>query len=88
MSTTINISIYLGTHAARGASSYIHFNNNAVEIILDTWCSFTISHDYKDCINLEPSTGQVEELGVHKIKGRSTVKYTIVDNTTTCPTIR
>ena len=83
MSATINSSTYLSTHVARGTSSHIHFDNNAVKIILDTWCSFTISYDYKGFINLEPSTGQVKGLGVHKIKGRGTFKYTIVDNTGT-----
>ena len=30
--------------------------------------------------NCKPSNGQVEGLGIHKIKGRGTVNYTVMDN--------
>ena len=78
--TVTNIKTFLGAHVAKRANTHVHFDSDAVEIILDSGCSFTISFCRDDFISFRPSVGQVEGLGIHKIKGRGTVKYTVLDN--------
>ena len=34
----------------------------------------------EDCITFKASEGHVESLGIHKLKGKGNVKYTIIDN--------
>ena len=64
---------FLGVHVAKDVNTRIYFDSDAVEIILDSGCSFTISFCREDFISFRPSVGQVEGLGIHKIKGRGTV---------------
>ena len=77
--TIANINSYLGAHVARGSSSHIHFDSDAVEI-LDSGCSYTISFCREDFINFKPSKGQVEGLGIHNIEDKGTLNYTVIDN--------
>ena len=79
ISTTSNIQSYLSAHVARNENSHIYFDSDAVEIVLDLGCSFSILFCAADFINLKPSDGDVTCLGVHKIKGEGTVKYTVLD---------
>ena len=78
--TVSKIESFLGAHVARDSNTHIHFDSDSIEIILDSGCSFTISNCKLDFINLRKSDGSVEGLGIHKIKGRGTVKYTVLDD--------
>ena len=75
-----NIKSYLVARVSRDSSSHIHFDSDAVEIILDSGCSYTIYFYREDYISFKPSEGQLEEFGIHKIKDKGTVKYTVIDN--------
>ena len=67
-------------HVAKNANTHIYFDSDAVEIVLDSGCLFTISLYHEYFISFWPSVGQVDGLGIQKIKGRGTVKYTVLDN--------
>ena len=77
--TTTNIQSYLGAHVERNDNSHIYFDSDAVEIDLDSGCVSTILFCAEDVINIKPSDGNVAVLGVHKIKGKGTVKYIVLD---------
>ena len=79
ISTTSNMQSYLSAHVARNENSHIYFDSDAVEIVLDSGCSFTISFCAADFITFKLSDGDITWLGVHKIKGKVTVKYTVLD---------
>ena len=71
--TVPKIKPFLGVHVAKNANAHIHFDSDDVEIVLDSGCSFTISYCREDFISFRPSVGQVEGLGIHKIKGRGLI---------------
>ena len=79
-SIVTNLKSFLGVHVAMDSNIYIHFDSDAVEIILDSGCSFTISFYKEDFTAFKASKGQVEGLGLHKIKVKDTLKYTVIDN--------
>ena len=78
--TENNIMAYLGAHVCTSKTKNIFFDTDAVEAVLDTGCSVTLSSERSDFITYKPTTGQVEGLGVHKIVGTGTVKYTVMDD--------
>ena len=43
MTTVVNVRVYLGAHVTRGSSSHVNFDSDAIKIILNIWCLFTIS---------------------------------------------
>ena len=80
LTTITNIKWYSSAHVARDSNSHIHFDSDAVEIMLDSGCSYTISFCREDFVNFKLSEGQVEGLGIHKIKGERAVKYIVISN--------
>ena len=58
----------------------VNFDSDAVEAILDSGCSTSISFERNDFINYKPMNGKVEGLGVHNIVGTGTIKYTVLDD--------
>ena len=58
----------------------IKFDSDAVEEILDSGCSTSISFEIKDFISYKPMKGKVEGLGIHNIKETGTLKYTVLDD--------
>ena len=58
----------------------VNFDSDAVEAILDSGCSTSISFERNDFIDYKPMNGKVEGLGVHNIVGTGTIKYTVLDD--------
>ena len=52
----------------------IKFDSDAVEAILDSGCSTSISFERNDFVNYKSMKGKVEGLGVHNITGMGTLK--------------
>ena len=71
---------YLCAHVSYRHKGTVYFDSDAVEAILDTGCSTTISFELNDFIDYKPMKGKVEGLGVHNIVGTGTVKYTVLDD--------
>ena len=78
--TQLNILSYISAYLNSNNSNSISFDTNAIEAILDTGCSRTLTYDKNDFITYEPTTGEVDWLGTHKIIGKGTVKYTVMDD--------
>ena len=58
----------------------IKYDSDAVEAILDSGCSTSISFERNDFVNYKPMQGKVEGLGIHDITGTGTLKYTVLDD--------
>ena len=71
---------YLGAHVCTSKTQNVYFDTDAVEAVLDTGCSVTLSSERSDFILYKPTIGQVEGLGVHNIVSTGTVKYTVIDD--------
>ena len=77
------INIILSHHCAHVSQRHrgtIKFDSDAVEAILDSGCSTSISFHKRDFIKYKPMSGKVEGLGVHNIVGTGTLKYTVLDD--------
>jgi len=78
---TVNkILAYHCAHVSYRHKGTVYFDSDAVEAILDTGCSTTISFELNDFIDYKPMKGKVEGLGVHNIVGTGTIKYTVLDD--------
>ena len=55
---------------AKDANTHVHFDIDAVEIILESGYSFTISFCREDFITFRPNVGKVKGLIIHKIRGK------------------
>ena len=58
----------------------VSFDSDAVDAILDTRCSTSISFERNDFIDYKTMKGKVEGLGIHNIEGTGTIKYTVLDD--------
>ena len=58
----------------------VNFDSDAIEAILDTGCSTSISFERNDFIDYKTMNGKVEGLGIHNIVGTGTIKYTVLDD--------
>ena len=58
----------------------IKFDSDAVEAILDSGCSTSISFEIKYFISYKPMKDKVEGLGIHNITGIGTLKDTVLDD--------
>ena len=71
---------YHCAHVSYRHRGTVNFDSDAVEAILDTGCSTSISFERNDFINYKTMNGKVEGLGVHNIEGTGTIKYTVLDD--------
>ena len=55
---------YLGTSKTKN----VCFDTDAVEVLLDTGYTVTLSSEHSDFITYQPITGQVHGLGIHNSK--------------------
>ena len=78
--TTSRILAYHCAHVSYRHKGTVKFDSDAVEAILDSGCSTSISFEENDFINYKPMAGKVEGLGIHKIRGTGTLKYTVLDD--------
>ena len=78
--TKMNMVSYMSAYLNINNSNSIYFDANAIEGILDTGCSRTLTYDLNDFTAYKPTTGEVDGLGTHEILGKGTVKYTIRDD--------
>ena len=67
-------------HVSFRHTGAVNFDSDAVEAILDTGCSTSISFERNDFINYKTMKGEVEGLGVHNIVSTGTIKYTVHDD--------
>ena len=78
--TQLNILSYISAYLNSNESNCISFDTDAIEAILDTGCSRTLTYDKNDFITYEPTTGEVDGLGTHKIVREGAVEYTVMDD--------
>ena len=78
--TTNRILAFHCAHVSFRQRGTVNFDSDAVEAILDTGCSTSISFERSDFINYKPMKSKVEGLGIHNIVGTGTIKYTVLDD--------
>ena len=65
---------YLCAHACTSKTKNMYVDTGAVESVLNTGCSVTLSSERSDFITHKPSTGKAQGLAAHDIVGTGTVK--------------
>ena len=80
LNTNHNIIAYVSAHICISSTSHVSFDSDAVEAVLDSGCSTTLTSERSDFITYSISSGEVEGLGKHNIVGTGTVRYDVIDD--------